>query len=161
MADISDLKLAYRLFMRAYPYRRVDWGEGAVLTKPLAEARVAVVTTAALYTPGVQEPFEKESRGGDCSYRILLADVDLGGLAIGHRSDAFDRAGIESDKNLVLPLDRLRALARQGVIGEVADRHFSFMGSIVAPGQLIHETGPEVAEMLVADRVDAVLLTPV
>jgi len=25
MANISDLKLAYRIFMKAYPYRRVDW----------------------------------------------------------------------------------------------------------------------------------------
>jgi D-proline reductase (dithiol) PrdB len=87
--------------------------------------------------------------------------VDLSTLRIAHRSDAFDVRGIETDKNLAIPLDRLKSLAREGVIGEVAPRHFSFMGSIAAPGRLIARTAPEVARALLDDAVDAVLLTPV
>ena len=55
----------------------------------------------------------------------------------------------------------MKALAQEGVIGSVAPRHFSLMGSIAAPGRLIAETAPEVARMLLEDQVDAVLLTPV
>ena len=62
---------------------------------------------------------------------------------------------------MALPLDRLKALVEKGVIGSVAPRHFSFMGSISAPGHLINSTAPEVARMLVDDAVDAALLTPV
>lgn len=160
MAKISDLGLAYRLFMQAYPYRKVDWRPGANLTKPIGEARVAIVTTAALHTPD-QPPFDTSIKGGDWSYRVLDANVDLSTLRIAHRSDAFDVTGLEADKNLAFPLDRLRCLAREGVIGAVAPRHFSFMGSIVAPGHLIAQTAPEVARMLLVDAVDAVLLTPV
>lgn len=160
MARISDLKLAYRLFVQAYPYRRIDWRPGTNLRKPLADARVAIVTTAALHTPD-QPPFDTSIRGGDWSYRVLDANVDLTSLKIAHRSDAFDIRGLEADKNLALPLDRLQTLAREGVIGEVAPRHFSFMGSIAAPGRLIVQTAPEVARALLDDAVDAVILTPV
>lgn len=160
MAKISDLKLAYRLFMQAYPYRRVDWRPGAKLTRPIEEARVAVVTTAALHAPD-QLPFDTSIKGGDWSYRVLDAHVDLATLRIAHRSDAFDIRGLDADKNLALPLDRLKSLAHQGAIGEVAPRHFSFMGSIAAPGRMIAQTAPEVARALRDDQVDAVLLTPV
>lgn len=160
MAKISDLKLAYRLFMQAYPYRRVDWRPGARLARPLEEARVAIVTTAAFYTPN-QQAFDTSIKGGDWSYRTLDANVDLATLRIAHRSDAFDACGLEADKNLALPLERLKALAGDRVIGEVAPRHFSFMGSIAAPGRLIAQTAPEVARALREDSVDAVLLTPV
>jgi D-proline reductase (dithiol) PrdB len=160
VARLCDLKLAYRLFMEAYPYRRVDWRPGAKLEKPLSEARVAVVTTAAFYLPD-QPPFDTSILGGDYSYRVIPSETDLSTLRIAHRSDAFDITGIEADKNLALPLDRLRSLAEERVIGSVAPRHLSFMGSIVAPGRLIAKTAPEAAEMLREDAVDAVLLTPV
>jgi D-proline reductase (dithiol) PrdB len=160
MAKVSDLKLAYQVFMRAYPYRRVDWRPGARLRKPLCEARVAVVTTAAFFMPD-QPPFDTSIRGGDYSYRIIPVDTDLSTLNIAHRSEAFDARGITSDKNVALPLDRLKSLAKDGIIGSVAPRHFSFMGSIAAPGRLIARTAPEVARMLVEDAADIVLLTPV
>ena len=76
-------------------------------------------------------------------------------------SDTFDIRGIASDKNLALPLDRLKSMTTGAVLGSVAPRHFSFMGSIAAPGRLIADTAPEVARMLLDDEVDAVLLTPV
>ena len=153
MAKFSELKLTHQLFLKAYRYRRVDWLPGARLSKPLSESRVAVVTTAAFYRPD-QLPFDT-SLGGDCSYRVIPADTDFATLRIAHRSDSFDAGGIASDPNLALPLDRLKSLV------QVAPRHFSFMGSIVAPGRLIANTAPEVARMLVEDSVDAVLLTPV
>jgi D-proline reductase (dithiol) PrdB len=160
MAKISDLKLAYQVFMRAYPYRTVDWRPAASLKIPLCKARLAVVTTAALFRPD-QPPFDASVRGGDYSYRVIPVDTDLSTLRMAHKSGAFDIRGIASDKNLALPLERLKSLAGEGVIGSVAPRHFSFMGSIAAPGRLIANTAPEVARMLLQDAVDAVLLTPV
>ena len=160
MASLTDLSLKYRIFMRTYRYRQADWSPGAVLKKPLARARVAVVTTAGYYLPE-QSPFDDSIRGGDYSYRVIPDGSDLSSLRIGNRSDAFDSSGIEADKNLALPLDRLHDLARTRQIGSVAPRHFSFMGSMTAPGRLVSRTGPEVAAMLREDEVDAVLLTPV
>ena len=160
MAKLSDLKLKYRLYMQMYPYRHVDWRPGAQLRKPFSESRIAVVTSAAFYGAG-QEPFDPSVRGGDYSYREIPEDIPLETLRIGHKSDAFDHTGIEKDKNLALPLDRLQELKREGLIGEVAKRHYSLMGSITAPGRLVKITAPEIARKLAEDGVHAVLLTPV
>jgi D-proline reductase (dithiol) PrdB len=82
-------------------------------------------------------------------------------LQIGQSSDAFDHAGIEADRNLALPLDRLRELVEAGMVGEAAPRHFSIMGSLIAPARLISDSGPEIARKSKKDAVDAVLLAPV
>lgn len=160
MAKLSDLKLKYRIFMRTYRYRQFDWRPGAVLQKPLSQSRIAVVTSAAFYRPD-QEPFDSSVRGGDCSYREITLEADLNTLRIGHRSDAFNHTGIERDKNLALPLDRLRKLKTEGLIGDVALQHYSLMGSISAPARLVNITAPEIARRLSEDKADSVLLTPV
>jgi len=160
MARLSDLKLAYRLFMQAYPYRRVDWRPGARLVKPLPETRIALVTSAGFYMPD-QPPFDPAIRGGDWSFREIPNGADLPALRIGQKSDAFDHSGIEADPNVALPLDRLRELARDGRVGAAAARHYSIMGSISAPGRLMAKTAPAIADRLLQDGADAVLLTPV
>ena len=160
MAKLSDLKLQYRIFMGTYRYRQFDWRPGAVPEKPLSQSRIAVVTTAAFFRPD-QASFDPSIRGGDYSFREISIETDLDTLQIAHKSDAFDHSGIERDKNLALPLDRLRELKAEGCIGEVASRHYSFMGSISAPARLVSVTAPEIARRLAEDGVDGILLTPV
>ncbi|MFN7991991.1 MAG: glycine/sarcosine/betaine reductase selenoprotein B family protein [Bryobacteraceae bacterium] len=160
MGKLSDLKLKYQLLIKGYPFRRVDWRPGATLTKPLNQARIALVTTAGFYLSD-QQPFDQSFRHDDCSYREIPWGTPTSILQIGQSSDAFDHSGIESDRNLTLPLDRLEELIEAGIVGSSAKRHFSIMGSIIAPAKLINESAPEIALKLVADQVDAVLLAPV
>jgi D-proline reductase (dithiol) PrdB len=68
---------------------------------------------------------------------------------------------MERDPNLAFPLDRLRELSTRGTVGPLNGRHFSFMGSITAPGRLMRESVPEATRKLKEDGVDWVLLTPV
>jgi D-proline reductase (dithiol) PrdB len=160
MARLSDLKLTHRALIQAYPFRKVGWRPGTRLTRPLNKARIALITTAGFYLPD-QAPFDGSFRHDDCSYREIPGQTQVDVLRIGHTSDAFDHSGIESDRNLALPLDRLRELIDAGMVGEAAPRHFSLMGSIIAPGRLISESGPEIAAKLRLDAVDGVLLVPV
>jgi D-proline reductase (dithiol) PrdB len=160
MARLEDLALSHRLFMRAYRYRSVDWSPGARLVKPLSEARLALVSTAGLHLPH-QPAFDPAIKGGDASFRELANRVELQQLRIGHRSSAFDQTGARRDRNLVFPLDRFRELVARREVGSLNHRHFSFMGSITAPGRLISETAPQVAAKLPEDQVDAVFLVPV
>jgi D-proline reductase (dithiol) PrdB len=132
----------------------------ARLAKPLAASRGALVTTAALHLPD-QQPFDEEKRGGDWSCREIPDDVEVARLRSSHRSRSFDRSGLERDPNLAFPLDRLHELTARGVIGPPNRRHFSFMGSITAPGRLLKESAPEAARKLKEDGADWVLLTPV
>ena len=78
-----------------------------------------------------------------------------------HRSDAYDPAPLAADRNVAFPLDRLRALAAAGAIGDVAPRHLSFMGSITRPERLVEESAPAAATLLAGDGVNIALLVPV
>ena len=160
MAHLSDLKLQYRALIQAYPFRKVNWRPGSRLSKPLPEARIALITTAGYYLPS-QSPFDTSFRHDDCSYREIPWETPVDTLRIGHTSDAFDHSGLESDRNLAMPLDRLRELIAMKLVGAPAPRHFSIMGSIIAPARLIRESGPEIAGKLGEDAVDGVLLVPV
>jgi D-proline reductase (dithiol) PrdB len=160
VGDLSEFSVPVRMFLRAYPWRRVNPVPWAPLRKPLAQARIALVSSAALVLPG-QPPFDPHVRGGDVSFREIPAGADLRSLVDTHRSETFDHSGIAADANLALPLDRLRELASDGVIGSVASRHVSFMGSILAPGRLVRDTAPIIATNLVNDEVDVALLVPV
>lgn len=162
MATYDEMSLRVRLFMRAYPFGRyaIDPVPCAPLRRPLAEARLAVVTTAGLHTRE-QTPFDHAINLGDTSYREIPGDIDVQTLLESHESDAFDHAGVTADRNLVFPLDRLRELVQGGEIGRLNRRHFSFMGSIINPRRLIDVTAPEVARALREDAVDCALLTPV
>lgn len=125
------------------------------LGKPLSEARVAIVTSAALHRMD-DERFTQ----GDTTYRAL--DRGDRELVLGHWSPNFDRSGFQLDLNVVYPIDRLEELAADGVIGDVAPRHFAFAGNQPdTVSELRLDTGPACAAELAADAVDVVLLTPV
>lgn len=159
MARLEDLKLSHRLFMEGYPYRSSDWLPGARLEKPLQRCRLALISTAGLHLTG-QTPFDLGFRGGDFSFRELPSGAEIQQLKIAQRSSDFDRAGAAEDMNVMFPLDRFRELVRQGDIGSLNHRHFSFMGSITAPGRLVAVSAPQVARMLREDEADAVFLIP-
>jgi len=157
---VRDLKLSLRVFVATYRWRKVDPVPCADRRRALTACRVAVVSTAGLVAPG-DTPFDDSVRGGDWSWRRIPAAMDVRTLEEHHRSDAFDHAGIEADRNLGMPLDRLRELERAGEIGAVAATNVSLMGSITAPGRLVRDTLPAVADELEADGVDVALLVPV
>ncbi|MGH7766379.1 MAG: glycine/sarcosine/betaine reductase selenoprotein B family protein [Candidatus Binatia bacterium] len=160
MAELHDLPIYVRLFLQAYPWRRIDPVPWTPLRKPLSKCRVALVTSAGFALPG-QPPFDPSIRGGDPSFREIPHDADVALLIESHRSKSFDHTGLYRDANVAFPLDRMRELADQGRIGSVNRRHLSFMGSITAPGRFISRTAPEAARRLVEDGVDAALLVPV
>ena len=160
MGDVSEFSLAVQLFLKAYPWRRIDPVPWAPLRKPLAECLLALVSSAGFVTPD-QPPFDASVRGGDVSFREIDSGVDVKALLDTHRSEIFDHTGLRQDPNVAFPIDRIRELAAQGRIGAVNHRHLSCMGSITAPGRLVRDTAPEAARKLVEDGVDVVLLVPV
>ena len=127
--------------------------------KPLAEALVAVVTTAGVHHRD-QKPFDMRDPYGDPSFRVIDASRPPATLMITH--DYYDHSDADRDINIVFPLDRIREMASEGKVGGLSERHYSFMGHIDGPyiSTLVEETGPRVAEAILEDGVDVVLLTP-
>jgi len=122
--------------------------------RPLAEATVALVTTASLHYAD-QEDFAP----GDTGYRVL--DGTRRDLMTGHWSPNFDTIGFAADMNVVFPLDRLDELAAAATIGRVADEHLSYAGNQFDLSAVRLDSGPAGARQLRERGVDVVLLTPV
>ena len=94
-----------------------------VTAPPLAEARVAIVTTAGLKHAGDVSHWQPT----DGSFTVL--DGAERDVQLSHFSPNFDRSGFAEDLNVVYPIDRLAEMAERGEIGSVAPRHLSFMGA--------------------------------
>lgn len=124
-----------------------------VAAPPLAEACVAIVTTAALSHP--HEPWEDQSH----DYRLFERDAE--GLLMSHNSTNMDRSGFALDRNVVYPIDRLREMEAEGAIGKLAPRHASFIGSTFELSTFLLDSGPRLGATLRGDGVDVALLTPV
>ena len=122
--------------------------------KPLDESRLALVTTGGVHLPG-QLRFDIDDPTGDCSYREIPTSAN--DLTWTHAYYGPDEG---SDLDAVFPLETLRRLVSDGIVGGLSARHFSFMGAIHDPTQLVESTAPDVAGKLVENRVDIVLLTP-
>ena len=125
---------------------------------PINRAKFALVTTGGFYIDG-QEPFETDGPEGlgDWSYRSIPKNTSRNNIKIAHAH--YDLSGPREDINCVFPLDRFIELEQEGLIGQLADTNYSFMGYIQRPDLLMSETAPQVARQLKADGVDAVFLT--
>lgn len=153
MARLEDLPEPMRSHIAELPcpeFGRTPWVRG----RKLSQRRVALLSTAGLHTRD-DRPFA----GMEGDYRVIGGNSRANDLVMTHVSTNFDRTGFQLDWNVVFPLDRLHELAEQGVIGSVADYHYSFMGA-ADPSQMKTSAG-NLAELLKGDSVDAAFLIPV
>ncbi len=96
-----------------------DFGTTAcTIAPPLAEARVAIVTTAGLRPDGVATWSQGQG--------FVVLDGALRSVTLAHSSANFDRTGLAADLNVVYPVDRLAELAERGI-----DRVGSFAAPVV------------------------------
>ena len=117
--------------------------------KPLA--RIALISTAGLHFDD-QEPFDRSTPAGDCSFRRVDAADDLSRLRIWWDTDRGQPAS--QDLNCAFPLALLREFA------DVAPTHYAFSGAIPDPEPLVDHVAPAVAAELKANAVDAVVIAP-
>jgi len=142
-----------------YPgYRWVDSKEAPPwhpLPKPLSQCRLGLVASGGVYVRG-QEAFHWKD---DISFREIPMGCKTSDLRTSHF--AYDQEDARSDINVVFPIDTLRGLVGEGIIGELADNAFTFMGGIYSARRVREELVPKLTERLVAEKVDALLLVPV
>lgn len=137
---------------KAIPYTPND--------KPLSEMKIGIVSTAGAHLKD-QEPFNDDPTVGDNTYRIIPNDSAANDFSVTHAApkEEYDTDEPKRDINTIFPIDRLRELTEQGVIGGIADNHFSMMGFAMRLRKLIDETIPELAKKVNRSKADGVLLT--
>lgn len=156
MPSLDQLSEVLRNSLLTLPVQVNDDAPFRPLPRPLSECRLALVSTAGIHLRG-DRPFS----GGDPSFRRIPAESRANDILQSHTSISFDRTPALQDLNVIFPVDRLRELAAHGTIGSVAPNFYSFMGAQRDTTRIERETAPEVAERLLTEQVDAVLLVPV
>ena len=119
---------------------------------PLAQARIAVLTTGGIHTCD-QEPFNVD---GDWSYREIPLDTPLEDFRVAHTH--YDTNGVAEDVDAVFAIHRLQELADEGIVGEAHSPTYSFMGYIYDVAGLIEVSAPEVAQRLKDEEVDGAVI---
>lgn len=127
----------------------------APVRKPLSESRLALVASGGIYAAG-QVAFHFKD---DFSYREIDTTTPERDLRISHF--AYDTRDARSDPNVVFPVGPLRRLVAEGKLGELARRAYTFMGGIYSARKVRDFLAPALANRLVEDQVDLVLLVPV
>ena len=125
------------------------------LTKPVSECRIGLVASGGIYVEG-QVAFHFKD---DISYREVATDTPTDKLRATHF--AYDLTDARSDPNVVFPLDRLRELVAEGVIGSLARRAYTFMGGIYSSRKVRDTIAPALRDRMKEDEVDLALLVPV
>jgi D-proline reductase (dithiol) PrdB len=128
------------------------------LSITLSQASVALVTSAGL-TQDDQPPMDGANIEGDYTIRELDIDTSVSTLHIWHTH--FDTAAALADINVVYPIDRLKELVAEGVIGQVATPAVSFMGYFSNVFRIRDETVPAVVTAVKRSGADAAVLVPV
>ena len=152
LTDLPDYEREHLLVKNLPPLGPACWTKH---DKPLREMRIALITTAGLHFR--DDPAFSLT---DATFRPIPGDENTNNLIMSHSSANFDRSGFVEDVNLVFPLERFQELADQGVIGSLAEMHYSFMGAGLMP-QAYEASTAQIAGLLKQDQVDAVFLTPV
>lgn len=155
LLEVANWKDAYK----TYPFARHEDAPWTPMRKPLSECRVAMLSTAGLYVPGEQPPFNAEHYEGDWTLRELPDDVPVETMAIAHTH--YDHARADQDRNCVYPRERLHELAAEGVIESVASLHYSISGYCSRADLLVEHTAPQVIQRLRMEGVDVLLQVPV
>ena len=157
------LPRAFRRLYEAVPEQSHEavW---ATLTKPLSEARVALLSSAGLFLKDQQQPFDvererKEPTWGDPTMRLIGAGSTQDQFGATHLH--LNTADLLRDANIALPIDRLNEQVAQGAVGSAARFHISVMGYQQEGAEVWRTTtGPEIAARCHAEDIDALILAP-
>jgi D-proline reductase (dithiol) PrdB len=154
MARLEDIPLSERKMMEELDCSGYEGRRPWVIGPSLDKRRVAIVSTAALNLRS-DAVYQRD----DYSYRVIPGDVDPADVVMSHVSVNFDRTGFQQDLNVCFPIERLRELAEEGIIGSVADFHYTVSGA-PHPAEL-EGSARAIAKMMKAESVDTVLLVPI
>lgn len=140
------------------PYRYYQGDEPppwTALKKPLSECRLGVIATAGTYVKGQVAFYYKD----DHSYRAIPKSTPTEDLRFSHVTEHY-LGSARQDSNSAFPIEPLRRIERDGIVGEVAEELFSCMGGIYSQRKVRDELAPALAAEFARQEVDAVLLVP-
>lgn len=124
----------------------------------LSKARLLLVSSAGAYLPSRDKPFYAANLLGDYTIRTFPASTPFSELEYAH--DHYDQTSVRDDAQVLLPLNHLRNLVDEKVIGSLSETVVSFMGYQPWVGRVMKKTLTAIRKIVQEEAIDAVLLVP-
>jgi D-proline reductase (dithiol) PrdB len=143
--------------MAPKPYPRQPVFEPPRLTplrKAIDRSTIGIFTSAGIQLRG-DAPLAETN---DLSYCLIDRTVPYSELVVAHQTPV--RVWALQDLNVAFPRDRLVDLEAEGVIGRLAPRAVSMVGSITTFTELLEKTVPAIQKELESQNVDLLFLFP-
>ena len=150
-------KLNGRPFTTEYPMPTFDHVAPNPAVKDLSRATIALVTSGGIVPKGNPDHIESSSASHYGEYDIEgVTDLTADTYETAH--GGYDPTYANEDADCVLPVDVLRDMEKEGVIGKLHHLFYSTTGNGTAVA-MAKKFADEIAEKLLAEHVDAVILT--
>ncbi len=144
-------------FETEYPMPVFDRVEPNPPVTDMAHTKIAIVTSGGIVPQGNPDHIESSSATRYGIYSIKgMERMDKKDFMTIH--GGYDRAFVTEDPNLVIPLDVMRDLEREGVIGELADYFIATTGTGTSTGNS-KAFAEDFVGKLKEDHIGAVILT--
>lgn len=155
--DMLVAKLSGQPFVTEYPMPVFDNVVPGKAIKDMSKAKIALVTSGGVVPKGNPDRIESSSASKYGKYDIAGV-MDLTAATYETAHGGYDPVYCNADSDRVLPVDVLRDLEKEGVIGELHRYFYTTVGNGTAV-KSSRAFADEFAQELIADGVDAVILT--
>ena len=129
----------------------------AKLNKPMNECRFSFVSTSGVQ-PKNTMPFDTVHPVGDYTFRRVPSNSDVKDLEI-HQLK-YPTSGANKDLNVIFPIERLRDLVDEKVIGGLTENFYTFIGYNMDPGRLETTLAEDIADAIAEEQPDGVIAAP-
>jgi len=155
--DMLLKKLNGQVFETEYPMPNFDRVSPNPAVKDISNAKIAIVTSGGIVPKGNPDKIEASSASKYGKYDIADFD-DLTSADHETAHGGYDPTYADQDPDRVIPVDVLRDMENEGVIGELHRYFYSTVGNgtSVANSKIF---ASKFAQDLIDDHVDAVILT--
>ena len=155
--DMMIKKLKGEEFETEFPMPTFDRVEPNAAIKDLSKATIALVTSGGIVPKGNPDRIESSSASKYGAYSIAGVD-DLTEETYETAHGGYDPIACNEDSDRVLPVDVLRNMEKEGVIGKLYDTFFTTTGNGTAV-KSSKAFAEEFSKKMKEDGVDAVILT--
>jgi len=111
-----------RLYRAQEPQKHTDW---APFPEKMLDSKITLISVAGAYLKN-QQPFTADENESDYEYREINTGFNKEDLLL-YPID-WDQSEAKKDLNVVIPAERLILLQKEGLIGKIDDKIYSFSG---------------------------------
>lgn len=155
--DMLIKKIKGEEFVTEYPMPVFDRVAPAAAVKDISKAKIAIVTSGGTVPKGNPDHIESSSASKYGEYSIE-GILDLTEETHETAHGGYDPVYANQDNDRVIPVDVLRDMEKEGIIGSLHNKFYTTVGNGTAVKSAVG-FATEIAEKLKADGVDAVILT--